>query len=527
MDPLSIVAGVSGICAVTAKLISALSEFVDNVQEAPKEVRALSSDLAAFYNVFTRIRLAIEAPRVSPIPDGWKDEFETLTSDCLDTVKQTKKIVDEAVVTTTTSKAQQMWRTVKITFKTKKLEFLRHRLVSQIATVSLSLDCLDESRGQHIESRLEEIHERVKELITSRENVREILVVLDKDEDDIDQADYLLQDRTLRNRNGHGNSGSDDNIDSGPPEPAPQATLSVPLTDDLPQASPDEKEAVDSLCTQVWPISPNLIYQTTKGSRQSDTNLWMLLGVKATAVQFDLDGLFSMHLLSETGRCMKRYNLFDNNIAKITVQQSPQQNVVRGIVFPNCVEISPYSSVDEKSDVFLRFESACGKLRKKCKAQSFATDEDPDQEEFVLKLRTIVNLSRQAWRSHTIALAKITKNLSTSTEASIIASSWQKATFWAQFTEVLRRRNEKKTIQWYGLKALSKSSLPYWMIVIMSCYLTTLKLRTRHQKQQIQTLQERLRVEELQKIKEGISQGVSVLGTGLGFGARMLLGYWF
>lgn len=144
MDPFSIVAGVSGICAVTAKLISALSEFVDNVQEAPKEVRALSSDLAAFYNVFTRIRLAIEAPRISPIPDGWKDEFETLTSDCLDTVKQTKKIVDEAVVTTTTSKAQQMWRTVKITFKTKKLEVLRLRLVSQIATVSLSLDCLDE-----------------------------------------------------------------------------------------------------------------------------------------------------------------------------------------------------------------------------------------------------------------------------------------------------------------------------------------------------------------------------------------------
>lgn len=144
MDPLSITASVTGICAVTAKLISTLSDFVDNVQEAPKEVRALNADLAAFYSTFTRIRLAVEAPRISGIRDGWTDDFDKLTTVCLETLQQIKEIVDKAVVTETTSTATQVWKTVKMTFKFKRIEYLRSRLVSQVVVLSVLLETLDE-----------------------------------------------------------------------------------------------------------------------------------------------------------------------------------------------------------------------------------------------------------------------------------------------------------------------------------------------------------------------------------------------
>lgn len=145
--PLAIIGGVasvSGILAVTAQLFATLSSFVDNVQEAPKEVRALNADLAAFYSTLTRIRLAVEAPRVSGLPEGWTGDFEKLAAVCLETLNQIKKIVDAAIVTETTSTATQMYKTVRITFKFKRLEVLRARLVSQLVVLDVSLKVLDE-----------------------------------------------------------------------------------------------------------------------------------------------------------------------------------------------------------------------------------------------------------------------------------------------------------------------------------------------------------------------------------------------
>lgn len=52
------------------------------------------------------------------------------------------------------------------------------------------------NRDQHIENRLEDIHAKVEELVASRQNVREVLVVLDQNDEASKQADYILQDRT-------------------------------------------------------------------------------------------------------------------------------------------------------------------------------------------------------------------------------------------------------------------------------------------------------------------------------------------
>ena len=59
---------------------------------------------------------------------------------------------------------------------------------------------MNRTRGQHIEARLEDIHDKVEELISSRRNVKEVLVVLEQDDGDSAAADFVLQDRTSRNK---------------------------------------------------------------------------------------------------------------------------------------------------------------------------------------------------------------------------------------------------------------------------------------------------------------------------------------
>lgn len=49
-----------------------------------------------------------------------------------------------------------------------------------------------------MEKRLEDIHEKVDELVLSRRRVKEVLVVLDKDENDPEATDYVLKDQTSR-----------------------------------------------------------------------------------------------------------------------------------------------------------------------------------------------------------------------------------------------------------------------------------------------------------------------------------------
>ena len=54
------------------------------------------------------------------------------------------------------------------------------------------------SRGAHAETQLADIREMVEALLKSRENVKEILVVLENENSEA-RADFVLQDKTSRN----------------------------------------------------------------------------------------------------------------------------------------------------------------------------------------------------------------------------------------------------------------------------------------------------------------------------------------
>ncbi|KAM7188957.1 hypothetical protein V8F20_010369 [Naviculisporaceae sp. PSN 640] len=168
MEPLAAVATIGSLCGLAVKLISTVSEFIDQVQQAPKEVQALNTELASLYAGLGHIKMA---------------EVEVI-------VKKAKK-------TETTGSARQMLKTVRFVFKASQVQFLRRRIVSQNGILEILLAVLIETRGSHIEQRLEDIHTKVDELLSSRHNIKEVLVVLER-EDDNQQADYVLSDRTSR-----------------------------------------------------------------------------------------------------------------------------------------------------------------------------------------------------------------------------------------------------------------------------------------------------------------------------------------
>ncbi|KAM7183991.1 hypothetical protein V8F33_013262 [Rhypophila sp. PSN 637] len=198
MDPLSMAAGIGSLCGLTVKLIFAVSEFIDQVQQAPKEVQALNTELASLYAGLGHIKMAIQAPRISQIPPTWEADFNSLADDCDKTLKEVELIINKAKRTETTGSARQMLKTVRFVFKASQVEFLRRRIVSQNGILQILLAALTESRGGHIEQRLEDIHTKVEELLSSRQNIKQVLVVLEREDDD-QPADYVLSDRTSRN----------------------------------------------------------------------------------------------------------------------------------------------------------------------------------------------------------------------------------------------------------------------------------------------------------------------------------------
>lgn len=151
MDPLAIAASIGSLAGFALGLLTTLSEFVDAVREAPREVQCLSNELASLYAALGQVKIALQSPRVSTVPPAWIADVDKLVADCHDTLADVQRILDKARATQTAGSATQLWKVVTFEFESKQVDLLRKR-----------------------------IHERVEELVLSRRNVKEVLVVLDR-----------------------------------------------------------------------------------------------------------------------------------------------------------------------------------------------------------------------------------------------------------------------------------------------------------------------------------------------------------
>lgn len=99
------------------------------------------------------MKLAIQAPRIHEVPEAWTTDFVNSMQECSGTMTELQKVVDKAKITEINGSANQMWRTVKFTFKSRQIEVLRKRLLSEYDVLSRMLLVLAEYVRFHSISR--------------------------------------------------------------------------------------------------------------------------------------------------------------------------------------------------------------------------------------------------------------------------------------------------------------------------------------------------------------------------------------
>ncbi|KAL8923308.1 MAG: hypothetical protein Q9208_004708 [Pyrenodesmia sp. 3 TL-2023] len=67
MDPLSIIAGLLGIAAVAAQSSKALCDLTDAIRSAPDEIKNISRDTHAFYNIIFSLESSLRDPKITTV----------------------------------------------------------------------------------------------------------------------------------------------------------------------------------------------------------------------------------------------------------------------------------------------------------------------------------------------------------------------------------------------------------------------------------------------------------------------------
>ena len=143
-DPASTLEDVGATCTIVVQLILAISEFVDTVRDAPKEVQALGNQLAAQYAALGQLKVAIAGPRVSEVPEAWVTEFGKVLADTDDTIETLKGIIEKSKKTSVTGKAGQVVTSIKFSFESKQVRNLRARLHFQTSLIANLCTALNE-----------------------------------------------------------------------------------------------------------------------------------------------------------------------------------------------------------------------------------------------------------------------------------------------------------------------------------------------------------------------------------------------
>lgn len=125
VELLTIITGVSGICVATLKLITTLSQFIDDVEQVPAEVQRVSNELAVSYGLFGQIKLLIAEPRESPFHNGWESSLESALKLSEERLQKLDSIVRKSKVTESKSTLTQVWRSIKYTFKESDVKDIR------------------------------------------------------------------------------------------------------------------------------------------------------------------------------------------------------------------------------------------------------------------------------------------------------------------------------------------------------------------------------------------------------------------
>ena len=131
-EPSPFIGGISAISVTLVKLISTLSQLVDEIgQGVPSEVQRLANELAALYSSLGQIKLSLSLlpNQESTSLSRWNEEFQIMIEDCKQVVGILDSIVERSKKTETQYVGAEKWRRVKFTFRVRQMEVARIRLV--------------------------------------------------------------------------------------------------------------------------------------------------------------------------------------------------------------------------------------------------------------------------------------------------------------------------------------------------------------------------------------------------------------
>lgn len=126
------IGNISAISVTLVKLVSTLSQLVDEVGQAvPPEVQRLANELAALYSSLGQIKLSLSLlpDRESASLARWNAEFRIIIEDCKEVVGILSDIVERSKKMETQYVGAQRWRRIKFTFRIRQVEVVRIRLV--------------------------------------------------------------------------------------------------------------------------------------------------------------------------------------------------------------------------------------------------------------------------------------------------------------------------------------------------------------------------------------------------------------
>jgi hypothetical protein len=205
MEPLSLAASISSLCSTAVTLISTISEFINDAQQAPVELQTLNNELASLYSRLGRIKLSVQSPRIDHIPAEWSEDFDDFLLDCRATLNHVQNIFVRRTVTEITGTAQQVCKTIRLEVRKKQVELIVVKIVSLNASLQILREALEEMRGAHVKRRQDSSRPEAQGSVLFRGNTTDSSAMLEdevENEDDAPEEAFTPGGRPSRHQDG-------------------------------------------------------------------------------------------------------------------------------------------------------------------------------------------------------------------------------------------------------------------------------------------------------------------------------------
>ena len=141
MDVVSAASAISGLCFTSGQLLVGFFEYIQDVQDVPKHVEALTTELSALNTALLGLKsllISREGIQQDVLLTLTRDSTTTLES-CNETLQQVENMVKKSKIQIKQSANGQVIRCTKWLWNKKEVNLLKDRVEAYKSTISLML----------------------------------------------------------------------------------------------------------------------------------------------------------------------------------------------------------------------------------------------------------------------------------------------------------------------------------------------------------------------------------------------------